>query len=37
VAAALAAELRTLADWLGLGAIVVAPRGDLARPLVAAL
>jgi uncharacterized protein YcaQ len=37
VAAALAAELRTLADWLGLGAIVVAPRGNLARPLVTAL
>lgn len=37
VAAALAAELRTLADWLGLGEIVVAPRGDLARALASAL
>ena len=37
VAAALAAELRTLADWLGLGEIVVAFRGDLARPLATAL
>ena len=37
VAAALAAELRTMADWLGLGAIVVAPRGNLARPLATAL
>ncbi len=36
VAAALAAELRTLADWLGLGEIVVAPRGNLARPLATA-
>jgi uncharacterized protein YcaQ len=29
----LAAELRRLADWLGLGAVVVEPRGDLALPL----
>ena len=32
-AAALADELRAMADWLGLGAIVVAPRGDLAARL----
>jgi uncharacterized protein YcaQ len=32
-AAALAAELRRLAGWLGLDDIVVAPRGDLAERL----
>ena len=32
----LAAELRRLAGWLGLGAIDVAPRGDLAPELAAA-
>ena len=36
-AGALAAELRFLATWLGLGGVVVAPRGDLAAPLRAAL
>ena len=35
--AALAAELRRLAAWLGLGGIVVAERGDLAAALRAAL
>jgi uncharacterized protein YcaQ len=30
---ALAAELRLLADWLGLERISVADRGDLARHL----
>jgi hypothetical protein len=37
VAAELAAELRLMAGWLGLGEVVVADRGDLARPLTAAL
>jgi len=37
VAAALAAELGEMASWLGLGGIAVAGRGDLARPLRAAL
>lgn len=37
VAEALALELRALAGWLGLTEIVVAPRGDLARALAAAL
>lgn len=37
VAPALAAELRTLAAWLGLSRIRVARRGDLARALAAAL
>jgi uncharacterized protein YcaQ len=32
----LAAELRTLAKWLGLDSVKVAPRGNLARPLRAA-
>ncbi|MBK8463073.1 MAG: YcaQ family DNA glycosylase [Nigerium sp.] len=32
-AAALAHELRAMAGWLGLGGIVVAPRGDLAAML----
>ena len=33
----LAAELADLAGWLGLGAVVVAPRGDLAAPLAVAV
>ncbi len=33
VAAGLADELRTVADWLGLERIEVGSRGDLARPL----
>ncbi len=33
----LAGELRRMADWLGLGEIVVSPVGDLAAPLVRAL
>ena len=37
VAAELAAELRSLAGWLGLAGVVVAGRGDLAGPLGAAL
>jgi uncharacterized protein YcaQ len=37
VAPALAAELRTLANWLGLKAVVVERRGNLARPLAAAV
>ena len=37
VAAELAAELRLMADWLGLGRIVVKPNGDLHRALAAAL
>jgi uncharacterized protein YcaQ len=38
VAPALAAELRRLSDWLGLGGEVrVARRGDLARPLAVSL
>jgi uncharacterized protein len=37
VADALAAELRTLAGWLGLGAIRVGRRGNLARLLAASL
>ena len=36
-AAALALELRRLADWLGLAAIAPPRRGDLAGPLSAAL
>ncbi|WP_312856206.1 winged helix-turn-helix domain-containing protein [Nocardioides pelophilus] len=36
-AAALAAELRQLADWLGLDDVVVAPRGDLAAELAGAV
>jgi uncharacterized protein YcaQ len=36
-AAALAAELRRLADWQGLADVVVAPRGDLAAALDAEL
>ncbi len=37
VAAELAAELRTMAEWLGLDDVVVGERGDLAAPLTAAL
>jgi uncharacterized protein len=37
VAEALAAELQTMARWLGLESVTVAPRGDFARPLAAAL
>lgn len=33
----LAAELRQLADWLGLGPVVIEPRGDLAPALAAAV
>jgi len=36
VAAELLAELRSMAGWLGLGEVVVEPRGDLAAELVAA-
>ncbi|HKG93088.1 MAG TPA: crosslink repair DNA glycosylase YcaQ family protein [Gemmatimonadaceae bacterium] len=36
VAAALAAELRTMASWLGLDDVSVARKGDLARALIAA-
>ncbi|SHM43172.1 winged helix-turn-helix domain-containing protein [Cryptosporangium aurantiacum] len=35
--AALAVELRSLAGWLGLDSVQVAPNGDLAVPLTAAL
>ena len=35
VAAELAAELRSLATFLGLGGVDVVPHGDLARPLAA--
>jgi uncharacterized protein YcaQ len=37
VAEALAAELRLLSDWLGLGGVSVARKGDLAAPLRRAL
>jgi uncharacterized protein len=37
VAGALAAELLTMAGWLGLESVVVARQGDLARPLAAAV
>ncbi|MDP9092765.1 MAG: winged helix DNA-binding domain-containing protein [Actinomycetota bacterium] len=37
VAAELAAELATTARWLGLGSIVVMPRGDLAPELATAV
>jgi uncharacterized protein YcaQ len=33
----LAAELRDMASWLGLSAIEVQPRGDLAGPLAQAV
>jgi hypothetical protein len=36
-AEALAAELRLMAEWLGLDGLQVADRGDLARPLQAAV
>ena len=36
-AVALAAELRRLADWLGLSEVAAPDRGDLAGPLKAAL
>jgi len=35
-AEALAAELESMAGWLGLGGVAVQPRGDLAAPLAAA-
>jgi len=37
VAAELAAELRLLSDWLGLGGVAVGRKGDLAAPLRKAL
>jgi hypothetical protein len=37
VASALAAELRTMAGWLGLDTVAVERRGNLARPLAACL
>lgn len=37
IAAPLVEELRAMAGWLGLADVSVARRGDLARPLVAAL
>jgi hypothetical protein len=37
VAPALAAELRLMAEWLGLSDVAVAPKGDLAKALEAAL
>ena len=37
VARALAAELKTMAGWLGLDSVTVAPRGDFAGPLAAAV
>jgi len=37
VVAELAAELREMAGWLGLDAVVAGERGDLAAPLTAAL
>ena len=37
VAEALAAEVRTLASWLELDAVVVMRRGDFAKPLAAAI
>ncbi len=37
VAEALGRELRIMAGWLGLGSVVVGPRGNLARVLRAAL
>jgi uncharacterized protein len=36
VAGELAAELRMVADWLGLGDVLIAAKGDLAAPLAAA-
>jgi hypothetical protein len=37
VAAALAADLRRMAAWLGLDAVAVGRRGDFVRPLAAAV
>jgi uncharacterized protein YcaQ len=37
VAAELAAELRTMADWLGLDSVSVGDKGNLAKPLAKAL
>jgi uncharacterized protein YcaQ len=37
VAAELADELRLMADWLGLESISIGPKGNLAKPLAAAL
>jgi uncharacterized protein YcaQ len=37
VAAALAGELKTMANWLGLGVVTVGERGDLADPLRAVI
>ena len=37
VAGALAAELRTMADWLGLADVTVDMRGDLSRELLASV
>ena len=37
VGPALAAELKTIARWLGLESVAVARQGDLARPLAAAV
>jgi uncharacterized protein YcaQ len=37
VAAELASELRQVADWLGLGGVIVQPRGDLSDELQAAI
>jgi uncharacterized protein len=37
VAAELAAELGVMAGWLELSGVLVAPRGDMAAPLVAAM
>lgn len=37
VAEALAAELRAMANWLGLSDVVVGERGDLAAKLAAQL
>ena len=37
VAAELAAELRHMADWLGLEDVLVVQKGDLAAELIAAV
>jgi uncharacterized protein YcaQ len=37
VAPALAAELHTLASWLGLDAVAVQRNGNFSRPLAAAV
>jgi uncharacterized protein YcaQ len=36
VASELASELKVMAEWLGLGAVEIMPRGDLAPALAAA-